>query len=96
MPSLGSYMCEQFVTSLLHFYTLRTKNTLPTDSSYSSPVHLLVKTSLLTEDQNITSFPEFVRSLKGGMKVSWCGVVLTKFWDLMGRRWGGRENTNYM
>jgi hypothetical protein len=83
MPSLGSYMCEQFVDGLLHFHTLACKGhdlQKPADSLYSLPVQLLVHTSLLTNGHNIASFPEFVCHLKGGTKVrkTWAkGFVLS-------------------
>lgn len=70
MPSLGSFMCSQFVNTLLYFY--KTNNAR--DLSVNSAIQLLVKTSLLPyfhkdKQLNTASFPEFARTLRGSMKV---------------------------
>jgi hypothetical protein len=68
MPALGSFMCDQFINTLLYLHKINDNN----DTS-NSAIQLLVKTSLLPfyhkNQHNIASFPEFVRSLRGGMKV---------------------------
>ncbi len=69
MPSLGPYMCEQFVQCIRHFNYLEVNKKFTKDTPFSSPIQLLVQTALLTEDRDIASYPEYVRSLKGCMKV---------------------------
>jgi hypothetical protein len=70
MPSLGSFMCHQFVNTILYFH----KTNDGSDLSANSAIQLIVKTALLPlfnkqQNRDIASFPEFVRTLRGAMKV---------------------------
>lgn len=71
VPALGNFMVTQFVNCLLNFYAMKLQGQLklPPDTPFNSPVQLLIQTALLSASNDIASYPEFTRMLKGAMKV---------------------------